>query len=96
MDFIFQIAFLEDLGCESSLIIKDTSGQVYNFGSSAGYSFLCQNPEMNIKFRDHFGMYCDTTTIMYVLLYVSFTVCISQISSLGQVCCIFNLFVSHF
>ena len=49
--------FLEDLGCESSLIFQDTSGQVYNFGSSAGFSFLCLNPDINIKFRDHFGIY---------------------------------------
>lgn len=41
--------------CESSLIFQDTSGQVYNFGSSAGYSFLCLNPDINIKFRDHFA-----------------------------------------
>ena len=39
------------------MIFKDTTGQVHNFGSGAGYSFLSQNPEINIKFRDHFGMY---------------------------------------
>ena len=49
--------FLDDLACESSLIFQDTSGQVYNFGSSAGYSFLCLNPDINIKFRDHFSLY---------------------------------------
>ena len=51
--------FLEDMGCESSLIFKDTSGQVYNFGSCAGYSFLCLNPEINLKFKHHLGK-CHT------------------------------------
>ena len=47
---LLQIMFLEDLGCESSLIFQDNSGQVYNLGSSAGYSFICLNPDINIKF----------------------------------------------
>ena len=49
--------FPEDLGCESSLILQDTSGQVYSFGSIAGYSFLCLNPDINTKLQDHFGTY---------------------------------------
>ena len=49
-----QIMFLEDVGCESCVIFKDPTGQVYNFGSTAGQSFLSSNPDVNLKFRQYF------------------------------------------
>lgn len=69
-----EIMFLEDFGCESSLIFQDTSGQVYNFGSSAGFSFLCLNPDINIKFQDHFGEAIKKTDSRVPYLREGFTV----------------------
>lgn len=46
---------LEDLGCQTSALFLDISGEVYNLGSRAGTSFLVNNQDISIKFREFFG-----------------------------------------
>ena len=54
LHLLLQISFIEDLGCEISAILKDVSGEVLNPGSNSGLSFLMLNPDVNLKFRQHF------------------------------------------
>lgn len=50
-----EILILEDLGCQTSTLFLDVSGDVYNLGSRAGTAFLATNQEISIKFREYFG-----------------------------------------
>lgn len=45
-----EILVLEDLGCQTSTLYLDISGEMYNLGSRAGTAFLATNQEISIKF----------------------------------------------
>ena len=45
---------LEDLGCHSALMFLDVNGELFNFGSAEGVSFLSTNSDVIAKFRQHF------------------------------------------
>ncbi|KAK2555714.1 General transcription factor II-I repeat domain-containing protein 1, partial [Acropora cervicornis] len=50
-----EILVLEDLGCQTSTLYLDISGEVYNLGSKAGTAFHATNQDISIKFREYFG-----------------------------------------
>lgn len=61
-----EILVLEDLGCQTSTLYLDISGEMYNLGSRAGTAFLATNQEISIKFREYFGANNQQFTIAHV------------------------------
>ena len=45
---------LEDLGCHSAMMFVDPNGELFNLGSAEGVNFLSSNPDVIVKFRQHF------------------------------------------
>ena len=58
ISFSIKVMLLEDLGCNSAMMFLDQDGDLYNLGSADGVSFLSTNPDIVLKFRTHFCMFC--------------------------------------
>ncbi|XP_028418203.1 uncharacterized protein LOC114543418 [Dendronephthya gigantea] len=50
-----EIRILEDLGCQTSSLMINNEGTVFQLGSNEGNHFLSCNPDIGIKFREYFG-----------------------------------------
>ncbi|KXJ10026.1 hypothetical protein AC249_AIPGENE18669 [Exaiptasia diaphana] len=58
------ISFLEDLGCTTSLIMLDgDKGSLCGMGSNDGQKFLSCNPDVVLKFRQHFAVKDESNTL---------------------------------
>ena len=53
--FEFQIGFLEKLGCEFASLILTPTGDILQLASNKGQHYLNANPDVDLRFREHFG-----------------------------------------
>jgi len=57
---------LEDLGCHSAMVFVDPNGELFNLGSAEGVNVLSTNPDVIVKFRQHFHLQCKRYTYRHI------------------------------